>query len=321
LFERYTERARRSIFFARYEASRFRSLEITSEELLLGILREDKSVVARLDRGALEAIRKELEELAGPSGQQVATSVDMPLSQESKRALQYGAEEAEALNHKHIDAPHLVLGLLRIHESVAASLLRKHGIEYERYREIVRQTSFEEAGEETARERPLERAAAWHQAEPIAPLAASLGSMIQALQQLVDNTAARLKDGHTYGDQKLKRNPWTRKEALGHLIDWAIAHQRWLTRALMESKLVASGYPDEGMVTIQHYADFSWQEIVDLWVSLNRLLVHVLLRVPEDKVNVSCRIGIAEPVPLSGLMTAYLEHCQDFAGQILARLD
>jgi len=138
MFERYTERARRSIFFARYEAGSFGSPEITSAELLLGILREDKTVAMHLASGAVEAIRKEVEQLA-PKRQSVATSMDLPVSMEVRRALAHAAEEAESLNHKHIQSPHLVLGLLRVEESLAAKLLRKHGLEYERYREIVGQ--------------------------------------------------------------------------------------------------------------------------------------------------------------------------------------
>ena len=142
------------------------------------------------------------------------------------------------------------------------------------------------------------------------------------MRQLVDNTGARLREfAAPHGDQRLKRKPWTRKEALGHLIDWAIAHQQWLARALMESRLTAAGYPDEAAVAVEHYADFGWVETVDLWISLNGLLVHVLLRVPEEKLRVQCRIGIAEPVPLSKLMEAYLAHLGDIVGQILARLD
>ncbi len=135
MFERYTEHARRCIFFGRYEASMFGSPEIATEHLLLGILRDDKKVASQLGIGA-DAIRKELEQLAPPK-ERVSTSVDMPLSMEAKRALSFAAEEADALSHKDIDTSHLVLGLLRVEESLAAKLLRAHGLDYERYREAV----------------------------------------------------------------------------------------------------------------------------------------------------------------------------------------
>jgi hypothetical protein len=138
---------------------------------------------------------------------------------------------------------------------------------------------------------------------------------------LLDSTVAHLHPySVSYGEQRQKRKPWTRKEALGHPIDWAMAHQHWLARALVESKLTATGYPDESAAAIQHYGEYAWPELVDLWVSLNRLPIHVPLRVPEDKVDVPCRMGIAGPIPLAQLVARYVEHCEDIPGQILARL-
>ncbi len=312
MFERYTEHARRAIFFARYEASMFGSEQITSGELLLGILREHNALAMRIGIGVVESIRNELQPLSPPK-QKVSTSVDLPLSNESKRALAYGAEEADALGHKHIDAPHLLLGLMRLEESLAAQLLWKHGIKYAEFRKIVAQ--------EGLAERKTERPAAWQEPLAVAPQAKVLEPAISALRQLVDNTSARLREySDAYGDQPLKRKPWTRKEALGNLIDWAMLHRQWVIRALMESKLKATEYPDEAAVAIQRYAEFPWSETVDLWVSLNRLLIHLLLRVPEDKVDLPCRIGIAEPISLAELVEAYVKYCEDIVGQILARL-
>lgn len=153
------------------------------------------------------------------------------------------------------------------------------------------------------------------------PAAPSLEPSIRALQDLLDSTAEHLNSySDSYGDQRLKRRPWTRKEALGHLIDWAMAHQQWFARALTESKVTAARYPDEPEVAATQYADFSWTLTVDLWVSLNRLLVHVLLRMPEDKSGVPCRVGIAEPITFAQLVAVYVEHAQDIVGQIIARL-
>src|SRR5947209_11350059 len=112
MFERYTEKARRVIFFARYEASQFGSPYIETEHLLLGILREDKAlsvrVIPHLD---VEAIRQEIEG-ATLIRETISTSVDLPLSNESKRVLNYAAEEAERMDHRHIGSEHLFLGLL-----------------------------------------------------------------------------------------------------------------------------------------------------------------------------------------------------------------
>lgn len=137
MFERYTEVARRAIFFARYDASMFGSSCIETEHLLLGLLREDRSFRNRLPAGADEQIRKRIEERVPQPVQRISTSVDMPLSQDSKRALACAAEESAALRHPSIDCCHLLLGLLHIEASTAAVLLREFGIEYAGYREVV----------------------------------------------------------------------------------------------------------------------------------------------------------------------------------------
>jgi len=103
MFERYTEKARRVIFFARYEASQFGSPYIETEHLLLGLLREDKALTNRFLRShaSVESIRKQIEAHT-TIREKVSTSVDLPLSNECKRVLAYAAEEAERLGHKHI---------------------------------------------------------------------------------------------------------------------------------------------------------------------------------------------------------------------------
>jgi len=129
MFERYTEGARRTIFFARYEASQIGSAYIETEHLLLGLLREDGALFRRLLPDAeYESIQKEVitrSRLDG--GRKLAPSTDLPLSNESKRVLAFGAEEAERLVHAHIGNEHLLLGLLREEKQPAAKLLQDRG--------------------------------------------------------------------------------------------------------------------------------------------------------------------------------------------------
>ena len=141
MFERYTEKARRTIFFARYEASRFGSSFIETEHFLLGLMREDKALTNRFLRSqtAVESIRNQVEGHTTP-GQKVPTSVDLPLSHECKRVLAYGAEETERLNHKHIGPEHLLLGLLRETKCFAAQLLGEQGITLDSVRHYVQQS-------------------------------------------------------------------------------------------------------------------------------------------------------------------------------------
>ena len=140
MFERYTEKARRTIFFARYEASQFGSPYIEAEHLLLGLLREDKSLANRFLRSHAESIREQIERHTAP-GEKVPTSVDLPLSHECKRVLAYGAEEAERLNHMHIGTEHLLLGLLREEKCFAARLLHEQGLTLNSVREQVQQSA------------------------------------------------------------------------------------------------------------------------------------------------------------------------------------
>ena len=141
MFERYTERARRTIFFARYEASQFGSPYIEAEYLLLGLLREDEALANRFLRShaAVESVRKQIEGHTARR-EKVSTSVDLPLSHECKRALAYGAEESERLNHKYIGTDHLLLGLLREKDCFAAQLLREQDLTLDSLRKQVQQS-------------------------------------------------------------------------------------------------------------------------------------------------------------------------------------
>jgi hypothetical protein len=135
MFERYTERARRVIFFARYEASQFGSHAIETEHLLLGLIREDKNLTNRfLQAPSIKSLRAEIESRT-TIREKVSTSIDLPLSNECKRILAYSAEEAERLNHRHIGTEHLLLGILREQNSVAAQLLTERGLRVEAVRE------------------------------------------------------------------------------------------------------------------------------------------------------------------------------------------
>ena len=112
MFERYTERARRVLFFARYEASQLGSVSIETEHLLLGLIREGKGLTSRIfarSHLSLENIRKEIEGRT-VFREKVSTSVEIPFSVETKRVLEFAAEEADRLLHNYIGTEHLLLG-------------------------------------------------------------------------------------------------------------------------------------------------------------------------------------------------------------------
>lgn len=145
MFERYTEKARRVIFFSRYEASAFGSPYIETEHLLLGLLREDKALTSRMGITSVEEIRREIEVHTGVPRERISTSVDLPLSNECKRILAYAAEEAENFNHPHIGTEHLLAGVLREEGCFAAELLKKHGLTLEAVRRDLK-SAHHEAG-------------------------------------------------------------------------------------------------------------------------------------------------------------------------------
>ena len=125
MFERYTESARRTLFFSRYEASQLGSVAIESEHLLLGLIREP-AILRALLSVPLEPLRRDI--AAGLTlKEKLSTSVEIPFSAEAKRALQFAAAEADALGHGHIGNEHLLLGLLREDHSRTASVLVAHG--------------------------------------------------------------------------------------------------------------------------------------------------------------------------------------------------
>src|ERR1017187_4434705 len=154
MFERYTEKARRVIFFARYEASQFGSPYIETEHLLLGLLREDKALTNRFLRShaSVESIRKQIEAHT-TIREKVSTSVDLPLSNECKRVLAYAAEEAERLGHKHIGTEHLLLGLLREEKCFASEILQERGLKLAQIREELGRVTQEKVQPQQQRQR------------------------------------------------------------------------------------------------------------------------------------------------------------------------
>src|SRR5215831_15410790 len=198
MFERYTEKARRAIFFGRYEASQFGSPYIESEHLLLGLLRENKALTHRFLRGGptqMEEIRKQIES-ATMVREKVSTSVDLPLSNECKRVLAYAAEEAERLSHKHIGTEHLLLGLLREEKCFAAEILHERGLRLSNIREELSRTSQEKAQpSQRNREssllsefsRDLTQAAMDNQLDPLVGRENELERVVQILCRLTKN--------------------------------------------------------------------------------------------------------------------------------------
>jgi methylmalonyl-CoA/ethylmalonyl-CoA epimerase len=165
VFERFTEKARRVIFFARYEASASGSQVIEPEHLLLGLVREDRPLVVRLASGeeAVEKFRGKIEERVG-SGQKISVSVELPLSRESKTVLVYARDESERLSHWHIGTEHLLLGLLRAKRSFVERILRESGIDLSIARKMIKESQAADSREGSEERAAVVVMAASHEA-------------------------------------------------------------------------------------------------------------------------------------------------------------
>ena len=139
MFERFTEQARRVLFFARYEASQLGSTAIETEHLLLGLLREGKGLAGRIfEHAGLDSMAVHLEIGEAVAGRpKVATHVEIPIATDAKAVLQHAADEADRLRHGHIGGEHLLLGLLHLPESAAGAILMRAGLRLDAVRESV----------------------------------------------------------------------------------------------------------------------------------------------------------------------------------------
>ncbi len=139
MFNRFTERARKVIVFAKEEARRFNHDYIGTEHLLLGLIREGEGVAASVLQKLgvdLESIRIEVEKLVQP-GPQTQVVGDIPFTPRSKKALELAAEEARALGHNYIGTEHLLLGLVKEGEGMAYRVLLNLGLDLGKLRNEV----------------------------------------------------------------------------------------------------------------------------------------------------------------------------------------
>src|SRR5512145_1241076 len=131
------------MFFARYEASQFGAESIQSGHLLLGLLREsEKTSTQLLDRMGVQTsvLRERLISALTPRDKKItpsSTSIDIPMEEEVKRILQHATAESSKLNHKHVGAEHLLLGMLKEEQSLAGRLLREMGADLIAAKEIL----------------------------------------------------------------------------------------------------------------------------------------------------------------------------------------
>jgi ATP-dependent Clp protease ATP-binding subunit ClpC len=159
MFERFTDRARKVMALANQEAQRFNHEYIGTEHILLGLVKEGSGVGANVLKNLdvdLRKVRLEVEKLVKP-GPEMVTMGKLPQTPRAKKVIEYAIEEARNLNHNYVGTEHLLLGLLREHDGVAAQVLMNLGLKLEEVREEVlnllgagQQQSEEATGGETA---------------------------------------------------------------------------------------------------------------------------------------------------------------------------
>jgi ATP-dependent Clp protease ATP-binding subunit ClpC len=138
VFERFTERARQVVVLAQDEARALRHNYIGTEHILLGLLREEEGLAARALESldvTLEEVRAQVARIVGP-GEEV-TSGQIPFTPRAKKVLELSLKEALSLGHKYIGTEHVLLGLVRENEGVAARILLDFGLDSEKLRNEV----------------------------------------------------------------------------------------------------------------------------------------------------------------------------------------
>ena len=151
MFERFTDRARRVVVLAQEEARMLNHNYIGTEHILLGLIHEGEGVAAKALESlgiSLEAVRQQVEEIIG-QGQQ-APSGHIPFTPRAKKVLELSLREALQLGHNYIGTEHILLGLIREGEGVAAQVLVKLGADLNRVRQQVNQLLHGYQGKEPA---------------------------------------------------------------------------------------------------------------------------------------------------------------------------
>src|SRR5690349_19401849 len=139
MFERFTDRARKVMALANQEAQRFNHEYIGTEHILLGLVKEGSGVGANVLKNLevdLRKVRMEVEKLV-KSGPDMVTMGKLPQTPRAKKVIEYAIEEARNLNHNYVGTEHLLLGLLREHDGVAAQVLMNLNLKLEEVREEV----------------------------------------------------------------------------------------------------------------------------------------------------------------------------------------
>ena len=119
--------------------------------------------------------------------------------------------------------------------------------------------------------------------------------------------------------RKARPDAWSIKKIVGHLTDSAANNHQRFVRAPQAAALSLAGYDQNAWVQLQDHQGRPWPELVEFWRLYNRLLAHVIRRIPETALDVTCRIGAGDAVTLRFLIEDYLVHLRHHLQQIRER--
>jgi hypothetical protein len=149
---------------------------------------------------------------------------------------------------------------------------------------------------------------------------ARMQNALGELQALLAMAVPRLQTiSESESTEPIAAGKWSRKEILGHLIDSAGNNHQRFVRAQLSGEIRLPGYDQELWVSTQSYRSESWENLVQLWVSFNRHLLHLGTNIPPAKLNSTCFIGDNMPVTLEFLFIDYVRHVKHHLHQILER--
>lgn len=143
-----------------------------------------------------------------------------------------------------------------------------------------------------------------------------------ALLETLDQTLPLLhKINETEASAKPKREKWSYKEIIGHLIDSAGNNQQKFIRTIQTDNVKFPPYEQDAWVSIQHYNEAGWKELVGLWEQLNKHIAHIISNIPDEALPNQIFIGDKGPYSLDFIVRDYPEHLKHHLKQILPDAD
>jgi len=132
----------------------------------------------------------------------------------------------------------------------------------------------------------------------------------ERLAAVIAREAPRLAGLDEAGVSAPRGSGWSRKQILGHLIDSASNNHQRIVRTLVAGRAEFPSYAQESWVAAQSYATEPWPGLVELWVAINRHLLHIIGAMSSQQLEMECEVGGGAPMPLERIVEGYLDHME-----------